>query len=403
MRTVERPLLLQLTLVVGALLLLCWQGLSLARSPIRVGVTVAQSGQYAVPGSADLEGMRLWVHDINQRGGLLGRPVELVHYDDKSDPQRSTRLYERLISKDKVDLLLGPYGSDITMAASRVAEYHHFPMVASGAADEDIWARGYLNIFGIDAQAEHYADPLLAAAAEAGITRLALVYADNNFPRQLARGVRRQAARYGMRIVFEHEYPQSQTEFGALMRQMRATRPELLIGGTYLKDSIALVQAAHRAGFRPRGMAFTVGPALPEFVQALGAQAEGALGLVSWMRSAGLPLAMDFSYRYKRLYGHNASVQAALGYAAGQVLEAAVRLADSLDRNAVRSQLRGMTFQSLLGRYKVDATGKQTAKTTYVLQIRDGDRVLVLPASLDQHRLRFAPETAADAPQHVSR
>lgn len=369
-----------------------------ARAPLRVGVTLAVTGPYAEAGKAELEGILLWVHDVNQRGGLLGRSVELVHYDDQSDPYTSERLYERLISEDHVDLLLGPYGTDVTLAASWSAERHNFPMVATGAAGGDIWSRGLLNIFGVDAQADDYANLLIADAAAAGLERVALLYADSSFPREVARGARREAERHSMVVVYERDYPPQQSDFTALVRELRAARPQLVIVGSYLDDAIALTRAAAQARLTPCAMAFTVGPALDAFSDALGDQAEGILGLVPWMRSAALPLAMDFSYRYKRLYGHNASAQAALGYGGAQVLEAAVRLAGSLDRNAVRSRLRDMRFGSLLGRYRVDASGRQVAKRTYVLQIQDGHRELVLPQELQESPLRYRAGCRGDAP-----
>ena len=105
-----------------------------APPPIRVGATVSLSGEYQLLGLDQLQGMQMWADDVNRRGALLGRKVEIVHYDDESDPQTSARLYERLITEDRVDLLLGPYSSDITYAASEVAERHGLPMVATGAA-----------------------------------------------------------------------------------------------------------------------------------------------------------------------------------------------------------------------------------------------------------------------------
>ena len=138
---------------------------------------------------------------------------------------------------------------------------------------------------------------------------------------------------------------------------MQTAQPELVIGGTYLDDSIAIVREAKRQNFSPKAFAFTVGPALKEFVTTLGDDANGILGVVAWMRGAAMPMAMDFSYRYKIKFEGNASVQAALGYGAAQVLEAAVRLAGSLDKDAIRQQLGEMKFQSLLGRYQVDETG----------------------------------------------
>jgi len=360
-----------------------------AADPIRVGVTASLTGVYAAPGRNMLEGLKLWAYDVNARGALLGRKVEIIAYDDESDPATSARLYERLISEDRVDLLIGPYSSDVTLAASDVAERHDLPMVSGSAAAGDIWNRGYRNIFQVDAQANHYMDLLIESASDAGLKRIALAYAGTDFPREVARGVREQAAAHGMTLVFEEEYPEKTTEFAGLVSRMKAANPDLVIGGSYLNDSIEIIREAKRQLFSPSAFAFTVGPALPEFGDALGADAEGVMGVVSWMRSGSLPMAYDFSFRYKELTGRNAGVHAAYGYAAGQVLEAAVRLANSLDRDAVRQQLREMLFASLLGPYRVDENGRQFGKETYVMQWQHGSRLLVLPKSLREGQIIY--------------
>jgi branched-chain amino acid transport system substrate-binding protein len=371
--------------LVASLALWCLIGLraAVAEETVRVGVTASLSGVYAGPGQEQLEGIKMWAHDINARGALLGRKVELVVYDDQSDPEVTKRLYEQLISRDKVDLLIGPYSSDLTLVASEVAERHDFPMVAAGAASSRIWSRGYRNIFQVDAPAREYMDLLIKSAKEnAGLTRIALIYPAAEFSREVAEGVRAKAAEQGMTIVFEEQYPLDSTEFAELVRRMRATAPELVIGATYLNDSIALVKEAKRQQFSPQAFAFTVGPALPEFGNALGADADGIIGVVPWMRSGNVPMAYDFSFRFKEQFGRNAGVHAAQGYGAGQVLEAGVRLAGSLDKDAIREQLRGMVFRSLLGNYRVDESGLQKAKTIYLMQWQDGYRLLVSPKEL---------------------
>ena len=144
-------------LLLASLAMVCVLGLqgahALEEDPIRVGATASLTGRFAALGTQQLEGLQMWVHDINARGALLGRKVKLVHYDDKSDPDTSAQLYERLIKDDQVDLLIGPYSSDLTLAASGVAERHNFPMVAAGAPSSAIWSQGYRNVFGIDAPA----------------------------------------------------------------------------------------------------------------------------------------------------------------------------------------------------------------------------------------------------------
>jgi branched-chain amino acid transport system substrate-binding protein len=371
--------------LVASLALWCAIGLqsALAAEAIKLGATASLSGVYAGPGQNQLEGIKMWVHDINARGALLGRKVELVYYDDESDPDTVRRLYQRLINDDKVDLLIGPYSSDLTLVASDVAEQHDFPMVAAGAAASDIWSRGYRNIFQVDAPAYEYMDLLIKSAKNnAGLTRIALIYPAADFSREVAEGVRAKAAEQGMEIVFDEEYPLDSTEFTDLVRRMRLSAPELVIGATYLNDSIALVREAKRQQLSPQAFAFTVGPALPEFGDALGDDADGIIGVVSWMRGGRVPMAYDFSFRFKEKFGRNAGVHAAYGYGAAQVLEAGVRLAGSLDKDAIRQQLRDMVFRSLLGNYRVDETGRQKAKTIFLMQWQNGYRLLVSPPEI---------------------
>jgi branched-chain amino acid transport system substrate-binding protein len=385
--TVTLKKLAMVLLLVG-----CMSSLASARDnrPVaRVGCTASLTGAYAVLGREQLQGIQMWAEDLNARGALLGDRIEVVVYDDESNPEKSARLYRRLIEDDKVDLLIGPYGSDITYAASTVAEDHGMPMVAGGAAARSIWRRGYQNIFQIDAPADRYMDVPMRFAADQGLTRVAVVYADSEFPREVADGVREDVSALGMTLVFDRMYPEGQTEFDDLAVEMRIADPEVVLAGTYLEDSVGIVRAARKAGLSPAIFAMTVGPAQRAFGEALGPDTEGVMGLVAWMRSGQVPMAYDFSYRYKKRYGSNAAAQAAFGYAAGQVLEAAVRLAGSFDPDAVREQLRTMKFRSLLGHYRVDETGAQVAKKAYVMQWQDGYRLLVLPAEVGDAPVRF--------------
>lgn len=362
---------------------------ALAAEPIRVGVTASLTGDFAELGRDQLTGIQMWADDLNARGALLGRKVEIVHYDDASDAGKSAALYERLISQDGVDLLLGPYSSALTLAASRVAERHNFPMVATGASSETIWDQGFSNIFQIDAPAGDYMKLPLELANDKGLKRIALVYADTEFPREVAEGARKMAASHGMQIVFDEAYPQENLEFAGIAGRLKAASPDVVLGGTYFNDSVELVRAIRKTGFRPEILVMTVGPAQEDFGRQLGDDANDVMGAIAWMRSGKMPLAYDFSFRYKEKYGHNAAVHAAYGYGGGQVLEAAVRLAGALDRDAVREQLKTMKFRSLLGHYRVDETGRQIAKETYVMQWQDGYRLLVMPEDIADNSIKY--------------
>ena len=385
----RNPLRTFAVLCLWASLILAGAAVAAETGVIRVGTTASQTGKYGNLGIEQLRGLQMWAADLNSRGALLGKRVEVVAYDDASDIDQVSALYERLITQDRVDFLIGPYSSDLTLAAAAVAERHGVPMVAGGAAAGDIWRQGYSNVFQIDAQAKDYFDLVIAGAAEQGLTRIALVYAGTDFPREVASGVREEAITHGMEIVFDQEYPNGSTEFTGIVSRMRAAAPDVIFGGTYLDDSVALVKAAKAAMLSPQIFAMTVGPSQREFGEALGDDANGVLGVVSWMRSGRRPMAYDFSFRYKETFGENAAAQAAYGYSAGQVLEAAVRLAGTTEYEAVRQQLRTMKFRSLLGKYRVDESGAQEAKRVYVLQWQGPFRLLVLPDEIRDSPIQY--------------
>ena len=165
---------------------------------IKIGTTQSLTGHYKEFGIEQLRGLQMWVADINSRGALLGRPVELVHYDDGSRDARSVEGYTKLIEQDKVDLLVGPYSSSLTLEASLVAEKYNIPMVASAASAEKIWNRGLKNIFGIDTPAASYMEGI-SVARDAGAQTVAMLYAETEFAVEVAAGVRRNIDKNGLK------------------------------------------------------------------------------------------------------------------------------------------------------------------------------------------------------------
>jgi len=353
--------------------------------PIRIGTTQSLTGHYADQGTEQLRGLQMWAADVNARGALLGRPVDIVYYDDRSRDAGTVEGFTRLLDQDRVDLLVGPYSSSLTLEASLVAEAHGVPMVSTAASAEEIWNRGLKNIFGADTPARDYLDGI-QVAREAGANTIAVVYAKTDFGEEVAAGMRSQL---GDRLVLDEGYAPAQRDFASLARRLRDVDADVIFGISYLDDSIALVRDLKAAGVKPRMLGFTIGPGLREFGTQLGPDAEGVVGVVQWLRSSREPGAQDFAYRYKQHYGANPGVYAVIGYSAGQILEAAVRLAGTTDHDAVREQLRTMYFQALIGSYNVDATGRQKDRRNYVLQWQDGERRLVAPANVAERPLIY--------------
>ena len=358
-----------------------------ADATIKIGTTQSLTGHYMEFGTEQLRGLQMWVADVNARGSLLGQRVELVYYDDGSRNARSVEGFTKLIEQDKVDFLVGPYSSALTLQASEVAERHNMPMVASAASADEIWERGFKNIFGTDTPASKYMGMGTDVMQQMGADTVAVVYAKTPFAEDVVAGLAASASDVGLRIILQEGYTPEQLEFSDLAQRLKKTDADVVLGVSYLNDSVELVRALKQANVKPKMLAFTVGPALSEFGDLLGPDAEGVVGIVQWLRSIPLPGAQDFAYRYRKRYGNNPGVHAAIGYSAGQVIENAVRLAGTTDHDAVREQLRTMYFRSLLGKYKVSETGQQQGKRNVLLQWQDNSRRLVAPTELAERQL----------------
>lgn len=358
-------------------------------TPIKIGVTTSLTGSIANFGAEQQRGMKMWEKDINNRGALLGRPVELVLYDDASDAGNVGRLYEKLITQDKVDFLISPYTSNLTLDAAAVAEKHGVPMV-SVASSRDIWGRGYKNVFGLYTPAHSNMDPVMDLAKQQNLKTVAVIYLDDDFPRHVAEGIRQKAAANGMTVLLDQQYSSDLTKMPALAQRVAATKADVVVVGSYMDDAVAFAQAAKAAGVKPKLLAFSGAPALQEFGQRMGIlNVQGVLSTVQWSRDVRVPGGFDLAFRYEREYGMYPSYDAAGGYAAGQVIEAAVRLAGTTDRSKVRDELAVLKFRSILGNYRVDPSGLQTAKSTYLVQWQDDHISLVYPPDVARWKLVF--------------
>ena len=201
----------------------------------------------------------MWAADVNARGALLGRPVEIVYYDDRSRDAGTVEGFTKLIGQDNVDVLVGPYSSSLTLEASLIAEKFNIPMVSTGASAEEIWSRGLTNIFGTDTPADDYLEGLYFAA-DAGVKTVAFVYAKTDFGEDLAAASKRKMEERGLQLVLIEGYPPEQRDFAALAKRLGEANADLIFGVSYFDDSVALVRALKKEGVNPKMLGFTVGP-----------------------------------------------------------------------------------------------------------------------------------------------
>jgi branched-chain amino acid transport system substrate-binding protein len=346
---------------------------------IVVGTTAAISGNNARTGQEQLRGLQLWLEEVNARGGLAGRRVVLKHHDDRGEFETVSGLYQKLITEDKAVVLVGPYGIDLTIAAAAVAERNEVPMIALGAVPNEMWTRGYKNIVSLYAPADVYSSPVLELARAHGLRRVAVVWQNTPFAREIADGVKLRSKNLGLHVVFDEPYDKDATDFSAIINRLKPKRPDVLIVASYLPDSIAWTRQLKDGKASAKVMTL-IGAALPEYGKNVGVDADGVMGISQWeafgAKAAGTG---DFVRRFKTKYGYEPSYVAAGGYAAGQLVEAAVKRAGSLESARVRRALLDLDMVTVFGRYKVSAAGKQLGKSIYVVQWMNGERPAILP------------------------
>src|SRR3989338_2202306 len=246
------------------LTLLGWRSAE-AQAPIKIGASISVTGTYAKLGSYTRDGYLMCAKEINDKGGLLGRKLEFVIYDDRSEGPTAIKLYEKLITEDKVELVMGPYSSPITNAASTVSEKYKKIMMASLAATTSIWERGFKYIFMTISPAEVYMEGLVDLAAERGIKTIAVINEDTLFSKAAAKGTIDLAKKKGMQVLMHDAYPKGTTDFSGMLIRMKALKPDVIVGGSYFDDAVATTRQMKELDVNPKMFGVTVGGDVPDF------------------------------------------------------------------------------------------------------------------------------------------
>ncbi len=375
-------------LVVG-LMVLAFSHAASAQGPIRIGASLSFTGTYAKPAKYGHEGYQLCVKELNARGGLLGRKVELVIYDDRSEAQTGLRLYEKLITEDKVDVVMGPYSSPITEAVVNITEKYRKVMVAPLASTTSIFKKGRKYIFMVVSPAEVYLEGVIELAAARGLKTVAILNEDTLFAKSAAVGTADLARKKGMQVVFQESYPKGITDFSATLTKVKAVNPDLVAAATYFDDAVALTRQMRELNVNPKMLGTTVGGDLPEFYDLLKQQAEYVYGASQWEPMLPYSGQKEFVEAYRKEFGREPSYHAASVYGGCLVFAEAVKRAGTLDADRLREVLLKLEMRTAFGDYKVDADGFQIAHKMVISQWQDGKKIVVWPEDLKTGEPRF--------------
>jgi branched-chain amino acid transport system substrate-binding protein len=379
-----------------------------AAEPLRIGFGMALTGPLAPNGKSALLAIKIWEEDINAKGGLLGRPVQLVYYDDKSSPSEVPAIYTKLLDVDHVDLVIGGYATAqlapampvviprnklfiglLGLAVNSEFDYpKYFVMIPSGPDAKPAFTKGFFDV----AMAQNPKPQTVAIAA-----------ADQEFSRNASDGARQNAKQAGLKIVYDRNYPPATTDFGPIVRAMQAANPDLVVICSYPLDSVGMVRAVNEIGFKPKMIGGAmVGLQATVFKTQLGPLLNGFVNYDFWLPvpSMNFPGVMDFLKKYQaRAPAEGVDPLGYYigpwGYAQVQVLGQAIEATKSIDDDKLADYIRSNTFSTVLGDVKFGKGGEwaqsrvlqvqfQHVKGNSVDQFRDiSTQVVVAP---DQYK-----------------
>lgn len=355
------------------------------RRRLTVGASLPLSGQLASIGVPLRRGLALLVERANARAGLLDPELTLRVVDDGGRPAAARQAYESLV--EAADLLVAPYGSEATAAVLPVIEAAGVPCVAPTAGDRGLWADGRRWTAQVLNPIDTFLHPALDAAFAAGARSVGVVYRDDGFTPATAAGAVRHAREEGWDVVAAAVYG-DEDGVDRAMERVLAEGPDLVVGGGFrpgaagggfLPDALALARAHRRADGRAPLVCWSVGATVPAFAERLGDRVDGVTGVTGWKPYVDYPGNGAFVERYAERWGERPDAHAAQGYAAGQVLAAALDRAGGSAPEDVRDALFALETETVFGAYRIDRRGLQVAKENAVVQWRGGSPVVVWP------------------------
>ncbi len=334
--------------------------------PIVIGISLPLTGDFSQPGGEAKRGYEVWQKQVNAKGGLLGRQVQLKIVDDASSQDTVVSDYTKLITQDKVDLLLGTFSSLLNYPASAVAEKNQMVFVEPAGGAPKMFTRGFKNLFFAQpATAPHQADVFVnyvkTLPADQRPKTAAYPTQDDPFAAPVIASMQQQMEALGVKTVYSKTYPADATNFQSIASQLAAKKPDLIAQGAVFEDGVGLVRSLKQLNYSPKMLFQTSAPSnAGQYSSAIGtANTEGVFYTVSWNQDAKTPQNPQFVSDYQAAYkGADPAEDAADAFATAQVLQAAVTAAGAIDQAKIRDWLHGNEVQTILGPLSWTATGE---------------------------------------------
>ncbi|MGL3104862.1 amino acid ABC transporter substrate-binding protein [Bradyrhizobium sp. BR 1432] len=350
--------------------------------PIKIGTSMALSGPLAGGGRQSQLALQMWAEDVNARGGMLGRKVELVTYDDQASPAQTPGIFSKLVDLDKVNLLIAPYGTVPAAAVMPLAKERRLLLVGqigyqiNSKAKHDMW---FNNSPWSDA--ESWVGGYFRLGQSVGVKRVAFLASDQEFAQNILAGAKKLAQNAGFETVYEQTYPPTTVDFSSMVRSIRAASPDMVFVASYPADSTGIIRAVNEIGIGSSVKLFgggMVGLQYASVMQALGSQLNGVVNYHTYVpeKTMAFPGIHEFLDRFaKRAVAANVETLgyyvAPFSYASGQILEQAVNATKSLKDDVLADYLRKNEVNTIVGPIRWGADGEWAEPRVVMIQFKD--------------------------------
>ncbi len=351
------------------------------QKPFKIGLSMPQTGGLAAGGRASQLGLEIWRDDINAKGGLLGRPVELIIYDDKSSATESPAIYAKLLDVDKVDMIFAPYGTVQTAPVLPVAKQRGMVMIGNFAFQvnakirHDMW-------FNVApwGPADSWGNAFLDIGQKAGGKTLAVLASDQEFSQNVAKAAKDVAISRNIPIVFEQNYPPSTVEFAGIIRSLKAAKPDMVYVTSYPPDTAGILRAVNEIGVGENVKIFgggMVGVQFASVMENLGSLLNGVTNFNSWLPEPSM--FFEGTKAFFEKYSARAAAAkvdalgyylAPFGYAQGQLIELAVNGTKSFEQKAIAEYLHTNEMKTIVGPISFAEDGERKESATLMAQFR---------------------------------
>jgi branched-chain amino acid transport system substrate-binding protein len=359
----------------------------LAADTIKVGVLLPLTGSMAKFGEIEKRSYEMAAEEINAKGGVNGKKIELLFEDDTGKPDVGRSGVEKLISREKVPVITGGYSSSVTAAAAPVAQQFKVPFVICTGSADDITEKGYDYVFRINQFASEYPNAVESFLKEVAkdVKTVALLYENSAFGQSSSKSFEEDAKRLGLKIVVKEGYQAGAIDFKPILTKVKAANPDMIYMVSYVMDASLLMRQSKELRINPKmfvggGAGFT----LPEFAKSAGDASDGVYSATLWIETLPFPGAKAYFDKFQKKYGSETEYHGAEAYAAMYVVADALKRAKSISPKDVRDALTTTDMKTAFGPVKFISYGKKTQQNkldTYLVQWQKGELDAVWPKS----------------------